>query len=293
MSRRHRSSPPCSICWISRNQAPEIGGELPPLAHWLYFQPWGRTSETSESGDFLDPALPPIELPRRLCVERRIQFHRPIRVGDPFSRLTHVVDVGERTGAVGPIVTLLLRQEIANAEGVAVSEEQRLIYMARGEPLQTSAPRASRGPALWSRRFRADSRALFFYSALTRNTSRVHYDRPFATFVEGYPGLVVQADLVAALLLDLLHEHAPQARVLTWELRVLRCLYDTEPLLLFGRPCETGAAELWAEDAQGRVAIEAFPTLDRDLVPLSRGASASLPGLWGAGPTASFPSAAD
>lgn len=99
----------------------------------------------------------------------------------------------------------------------------------------------------------------------------------------------MQADLVAALLLDLLREHAPDARVLTWELRILRCLYDTEPLLLFGRPHEACAAELWAEDAQGRVAMEAFPTLDRDIVSPSRSAPASVLALRAPRPVAGLP----
>jgi 3-methylfumaryl-CoA hydratase len=245
--------------------APEIGAELPPLAHWLYFSSWGRSSETGENGDYLDPTLPPIELPRRLCIESRIQFHHPIHVGDPISRLTRVVDVAERAGRAGPIVTLLLRNEIIDAEDVAVSEERRLLYMTRGEAWHSSEPRRARQSAEWSRQFRPDTRALFRYSALTRNMSRVHYDRPFALFVEGHPGLVVQNELVTARLFDLLREHRPGARVRSCELRTRRWLYDTEPTLLFGRQRDDGLVELWAEDAQGRLAIEGVVTLDRDL----------------------------
>ena len=171
--------------------APEIGAELPPLSHWLYFSSWGRLSETRESGEHHDPTLPPIELPRRACAASRIQFHRPIRVGDPISRLTRVVDVGERDGRVGPIVTLLLRQEISDADGVVVSEERRLLYMARGEVWHSGGPQRR---ALWRSDLVAaistpDTRALFRYSALSlRNMSRVHYDRPFATLCRGPPG---------------------------------------------------------------------------------------------------------
>jgi len=181
--------------------APQVGDELPPLAHSLYFHAWGRMSETTESGDFLDPALPPIELPRRLCVERNIRFHRPICVGDPIWRFAHIVDAAERAGEAGPLVTLRLRHDIADSEGVAISEDRRVLYMARGEPLPVRPFPALRSPAVWLREYRADPRALFSYSALTRDKSRVHYDRPFATFVEGHPGLVVQTDLAATLLI--------------------------------------------------------------------------------------------
>ncbi len=210
--------------------APQEGDELPPLAHWLYFHAWGRMSETTESGDFLDPALPPIELPRRLCVERNIRFHRPIRVGDPIWRFAHIVDAAERAGEAGPLVTLRLRHDIADCEGVAISEDRRVLYMARGEPLPVRPFLALRSPAIWLREYRADPRALFSYSALTRDKSRVHYDRPFATFVEGHPGLVVQTDLAATLLLDLLREHAPNARLIGCELHTRRWLHDTGPL---------------------------------------------------------------
>ena len=43
---------------------------------------------------------------------------------------------------------------------------------------------------------------LFRYSALTFNGHRIHYDRPYVTGVEGYPGLIVHGPLQAALLLE-------------------------------------------------------------------------------------------
>ena len=144
-----------------KRPAPEIGAELPPLAHWLYFQSWGRQSEIGEDGDFQDPLLPPIELPRRHCAETRIAFHRPLRVGDLLSRLSRIVDVGETAGRAGPIVTVLVRHEIGDAEGVALSEDRRILYMMRAEPWRADEPRWPGGGAAWSRRFHADTRALF------------------------------------------------------------------------------------------------------------------------------------
>jgi 3-methylfumaryl-CoA hydratase len=244
--------------------APKAGDELPPLAHWLYFRPWGRSSETRENGDFLDPTLPPIELPHRQCVESRITFHRPMRVVDPISRLSRVIDVAERPGRVGQIVTLLLHHEIADSDGLALSEERRLIYTSRGEAWDSIEPRLVRGEAHWRRQFHPHTQALFRYAALTRDSSRIHYDRPFATFVEGHPGLIVQWGLVAALLFDLLREHAPGCRVRNCEIRVHRWLYDTEPMTLSGRARDNCSAELWAEDPRGRLAVEVLATMDSD-----------------------------
>jgi len=42
-----------------------------------------------------------------------------------------------------------------------------------------------------------DATMLFRFSALTYNAHRIHYDRQYATSVEGYPGLVVHGPLQA------------------------------------------------------------------------------------------------
>lgn len=41
---------------------------------------------------------------------------------------------------------------------------------------------------------------LFLFSAATWNSHRIHYDRPYATEVEDYPGILVQSHLHACLL---------------------------------------------------------------------------------------------
>jgi 3-methylfumaryl-CoA hydratase len=237
-------------------EAPDIGAELPPLAHWLYFSSWGRLSETNESGEYRDPSLPPIELPRRLCVDCRIAFHRPIRVGDPISRVMRIVDVGSQGGRAGPIITLLLRCEINDIEGVAVSEERRLLYMSAGETWPLDHPRRAASPAEWTHEFRPSTRSLFRYAALTHNMNRIYYDRPFAVFVERHRGLVVPGELVSARLLGLMKDYAPGAQIAGVDLSVLRWLYDTGPVRLCARRAAPGEIAVWAENPDGDVAIE-------------------------------------
>ena len=73
-------------------------------------------------------------------------------------------------------------------------------------------PRRRRPPnAAWERTIQADDVLLFRYSALTFNAHRIHYDRRYATEVEGYPGLVVHGPLIATLLMDLLRRHQPDS----------------------------------------------------------------------------------
>jgi 3-methylfumaryl-CoA hydratase len=250
----------------SREGPPEVGAELPPLAHWLYFSSWGRLSDAGESGEHRDPSLPPIELPRHFCVDCRIAYHRPIRVGDPISRVMRVVDLGSETGRAGPKVTLLLRCEISDLEGVALSEERRLLYMARAEPWPLDPLRHARPPAQWTQDYQPNTRSLFRYAALTHDMNRVHYDRPFAVFVERHNGLVVPSELVSALLIELARERAAGARITRVEIRVRRWLYDTAPVRLCARWASADAIALWAEDQTGDIAIEGLVTL---LAPVS------------------------
>ena len=44
----------------------------------------------------------------------------------------------------------------------------------------------------------------------------------------------------------------------------MRWLYDIEPMSLYGRPADSRTVELWAEDSQGRLAMEATVTLAAD-----------------------------
>ena len=41
------------------------------------------------------------------------------------------------------------------------------------------------------REFKPDNVELFFYNAVLWNAHRIHYDFPYATEIEGYPGLVI------------------------------------------------------------------------------------------------------
>jgi 3-methylfumaryl-CoA hydratase len=151
---------------------------------------------------------------------------------------------------------VLLRHEVTDFQGVAVSEERRLLYMARGEEWPSSEPQRARGAAEWTREFRADTRLLFRYSALTRNMSRIHYDRPFAVFANGYPGLVVQGEFVSALLLSVARQQLQSERISSVDLHALRLLYDVEPLRICGRRRPDREIEVWAEDKEGHRAIE-------------------------------------
>ncbi len=81
----------------------------------------------------------------------------------------------------------------------ACREKQTIVYRDAGEPAPAvvdAGLSAGPGDGAW----RPEPRSLFRFSAVTFNSHRIHYDLPYATGEEGYPGLVVQGPFIAAKL---------------------------------------------------------------------------------------------
>lgn len=239
---------------------PKGGDPLPPLWHWLYFQPIPRQSELGPDGHPKRGGfLPPVPLPRRMFAGDRVQFHRPLRVGEPISRTSRIVDVNHKQGRSGPLVFVVVRHEISDRGGVAVIEEHDIVYRESPKPNDPAPPPQAPPPdATWTREIRPEETLLFRYSALTFNGHRIHYDRRYAIEVEGYPGLVVHGPLIATLLLDLLRRNLADADVATLSFRAARPLFDVAPFSVCGKVASDGKAmQLWAKDSEGWLAMDA------------------------------------
>jgi len=239
---------------------PKPGDPLPPLWHWLYFLPRDRQSDLAPDGHaHRGGFLPPVPLPRRMWAGSRIEFHRPLRVGETVARTSRILDIRLKEGRTGPLVFVVVRHEI----GDGVSEEHDIVYREAARPGE-SAPAAVPASArsAWERLIRPDDVLLFRYSALTFNGHRIHYDRRYATEVEGYPGLVVHGPLIATLLVDLLRRNRPDAAVQAFSFRAMSPLFDTAAFLVCGQPDDEGkTVRLWAKNPAGGLAMEATATL--------------------------------
>lgn len=235
---------------------PQPGDALPPLWHWLYFLPVHRQSELAPDGHAARGGfLPPVPLPRRMWAGGRLEFHHPLSVGEDIARTSRIVDVKYKEGRSGPLVFVLVRHEIRSVAGLALTEEHDIVY--RDHSQQRSAQPAPENCA-WDRTVHPDDVLLFRYSALTFNGHRIHYDRRYATEVEGYPGLVVHGPLIATLLLDLLRRAMPQASVARFSFRAMSPLFDTGPFAICGQPESDGrGVRLWARNGAGGLAMEA------------------------------------
>ena len=240
------------------------GTALPPLWHWLYFLPLLRHGDIGPDGHARRGGfLPPVPLPRRMWAGSQFEFFAPLRVGDAVLRTSTIDSVTHKAGRSGALVFVKVRHELRrqNDQAIALREFHDIVYRAAPQPGDAeAAPVAAPTGALWTRPVQADDVLLFRYSALTFNAHRIHYDRRYATQTEGYPGLVVHGPLIATLLLDLLHQHAPSAQVVRFQFKALRPTFDVHAFSIHGAR-DGDNVRLWAQDHDGWLTMDATATL--------------------------------
>jgi 3-methylfumaryl-CoA hydratase len=230
-------------------------GALLPCWHWLYFHSAEPNSGLGsdghpERGGF----LPPVPLPRRMWAGSRVTFLSPLMLGDVARKQSTIIDIRQRHGGSGALVFVTLRHEIFVKDKLVIEEIQDLVYRDRDIARGKTVP--APGEAQWQRKLRPDSVMLFRYSALTFNSHRIHFDRNYATAVEGYPSLIVQGPLTATLLLDLLYRRQPAVTLACFEFRAVAPVLEGSDLTLQGRR-DGELITLWATDAHGSLTMEA------------------------------------
>ena len=245
---------------------PEPGTPVRLLRHWLYFLPQPRRSEIGPDGHALRGGfLPPVPLPRRMWAGGRLKWVQgnSLAVGEKVTRVSRIESVTHKSGRSGDLVFVLVKREIRNARGLALTEEQDIVYRANpqpGDPVLSPQPAAR--DAAWTETVVPDDVLLFRYSALTFNSHRIHYDRKYVTEVEGYPGLIVHGPLIATLLLDLLRNNLPDACVTNFDFRAVRPVFDISSFKLHGKPSADGrSVSLWTEDSAGWLTMQATAAL--------------------------------
>jgi 3-methylfumaryl-CoA hydratase len=252
---------------LDYDRAPAPAAALPPGWHWLYFNGAARQSEIGPDGHPRRGGfLPPVPLPRRMWAGGRIVMAAGLKVGEKARRESRIASVEAKRGRSGDLVFVMVQHRIHGEAGLALEEEHDIVYRSPPEA-GVPAPKPEPVPtgAVWRREVRPDPVLLFRYSALTFNGHRIHYDQPYVTGVEGYPGLIVHGPLIATLLLDLLGREAPTARLRRFEFRAKSPLFDTAPFHVNGTPDGGGGgtAQLWAEGPDGALAMAASAVVER------------------------------
>ncbi len=259
--------------------APGEGDALPPLWHWLAFLPAAPQRDLGADGHpRLGGFLPPLSLPRRMFAGGRLDLlasgpcSGAPAVGALLRRRSRVTSVQEKAGRSGGLVFVEVGHELSDEGRTVISEVQELVYRgagptggeAQGRPRPVPDAGPDGGPDAewpWQLDLRTDPTLLFRFSALTYNAHRIHYDRAYATEVEGYPGLVVQGPLQAIALAELCRRHVPERAVRSFSFRALRPAFDGAPLHVRGRLDGTGDAELVVLDDEGRPTMAAHAEL--------------------------------
>jgi 3-methylfumaryl-CoA hydratase len=236
------------------------GDELPPLWHWLYFLPTVPGSGLGQEGHArLGGFLPPVPLPRRMFAGGRTEFFAPLRIGQRARRVGTVVSVEEKQGRSGALVFVTVRYEVGTAAGLALTEEQDLVYREAPSGSETPAPGTDPIPAgAWTRTITPNEVMLFRFSALTFNAHRIHYDYPYVTGTEGYPHLIVHGPLTALLLADLARRNGPGS-VRQFTFRGRAPLFADGAIALIGNTDDGGRARLsaWSHDRRLAMSAEA------------------------------------
>jgi 3-methylfumaryl-CoA hydratase len=244
---------------------PEPGQPIPPGWHNLYFLPMFRPGQLGLDGTPTETGVvPKMPFPRRMFAGTRMRFMKPIHVGDALQRETILTNITIKRGNSGTLAFVTVTQRISTEAGVAVEEENDSVFREEVPPgAQSGIPKHEAPPSdtPWRLTRTVNEVALFRYSALTFNGHRIHYDRPYAMGVEGYPGLVVHGPFSATLLLNFARDHNPGRAMTAFQMRAKAPLFDTGPITLVGRPEADGkTCSLWSLTPEGTIAMNASAT---------------------------------
>ena len=233
------------------------GDPLPALWHWMGWTPETPMAELGPDGH---PAkggfLPPVPLERRMWAGGRLEFLAPLRIGETLHRRSEILNVAEKTGSTGRMVFVTVRHEVTGQAGLAIREEQDIVYIAMPDRF-TLPPPVPAPPAAWRQDVAMDSVRLFRFSALTFNAHRIHFDLPYATAVEKYPGLVVHGPMQAMLLMQAARDRSGGNVPRGYRFRGVRPLFHFDALSLQGGGVAEGAEALATVNGEGLVCMRA------------------------------------
>ena len=262
-------TPVMALQSIFDDAMPELqwGDELPPLWHWVALPRWAPSHVLASDGHPMKGSfLPPVELPRRMFAGGTVSFHAPLFIGpEAIKREQEVTNVVEKNGSSGRLIIVDVTTRLFDAAGqLAVEEVQNLIYreaavVSTGSTtgdgsitldadvpaayVPTNTPLVRSGEWQWD--FTTDPTLLMRFSAATANAHRIHYDWPYATRVEGYPGLVVHGPLMTLTLAEVVRLEGVTG-VTRIQHRNLAPLFCAQPAQV--RAKEAGAVELVSGD---------------------------------------------
>ncbi|KAJ1969755.1 hypothetical protein IWQ62_000416 [Dispira parvispora] len=247
---------------------------VPPNWHLIYFPDYVTEAQLSSDG-YDAMYAPPSPFDHRVWAGGQLEWsaNNSLRVGQSATLTTECENVEVKESArLSQLVLVNLKRTVANETGWALTERRTLAYMVpptnRAQSSKPSTRRTSSRQADFSETVHPTEIMLFRYSALTFNSHRIHYDQPYATQVEGHPGILVHGPLTCTLLLHLVAKQLASTKSQQEYLqngfpfhrftyRALSPLVVNQPFTLGGKWSSTSqkTCELWVTNHQGGLAM--------------------------------------
>jgi len=245
-----------------------LGPVLPALWHWAFFPDAVPARLLGRDGHRAADQLIKIDpgLPARMWAGGRVMFHRALGLDAELARESRVMEIKDREGRSGRLRFVKLHHSIFAGDELAIEEEQDLVYRAPDAPRATAGIAPPAPPRAHLRTITPDEILLFRFSAITFNAHRIHYDRPYATSVERYPGLVVHGPLQAILLAGHLAAACPGAVIRHFAYRGQNPAFVNQDLHLEAWHDEDDPRiwHLQTRDPEGAICMSAQATLHPD-----------------------------
>ena len=241
---------------------PHLAAVEPPTAplgiHWCLAPEMVETTNLGSDGHAVKGNfLPPVPLPRRMWAGSAIKFLAPLHVGDRIRRRSTVRDIVQKQGRTGPLCFVTVRHQFESDRGLAIEEDHAIVYReAASGPAAPAMPAGETSQGVVLQSVAVDPVLLFRYSALTFNGHRIHYDAPYATSVEHYPGLVIHGPLQATLLLNLAAKRG-EGCPRRYSFRGVNPATGSQHLQLGAESGENRGLALWIRDAAGAMTMKA------------------------------------
>ncbi len=186
--------------------------QVPAGIHWCLCLPDTPTGQLGTDGHperiaTDESFMPPIPLPRRMWASSSVDFMAPLTADASIVRTSTIKSIKEKQGGTGQLFFVDVVHETLCKGVLSIRENQSIVYREASTAVASAPNVGMQGLDLtkWDHveTIMPTEALLFRYSALTFNAHRIHYDLPYATEEEGYPGLVVHGPLAATLLLNL------------------------------------------------------------------------------------------
>ncbi len=231
----------------------DVARSQPPLGQWAWFvETVGPESIDLDGHPRRGGLLPAVRLPRRMFASAVMSFSAPMILDAEAELSITVADVRHRSGKSGDLVFVEVDRVLSQDGAERLTERQTIVYRGPGEPTPPPVPTdppPHRNAEVWS----PSVVDLMRFSAVTFNSHRIHYDAPYATGEEGYPGLVVHGPFTAAKLFALAERRAGKP-IRRFEFRAMAPLFCGQPIYL-AQGSEVG--EVQAIRCDGAVAMTA------------------------------------